>query len=118
MNCVVSCVSAMPSVSTENSAMQPISVTRRPTRSVSGPTPTAPRPTPTSPRVEAAVSEEAVKPRSPLALRVGMTAPRTTRSKPSSATATQHSQTGQRSRAPLPARVGDGRVPWDGVLMG
>ncbi|SFB04973.1 hypothetical protein SAMN05192575_10353 [Nocardioides alpinus] len=45
--------------------------------------------------VAAVVADEAVKPRSPLSMRVGITAPMTTRSKPSSATASQHRTTGQ-----------------------
>ena len=56
---------------------------------------TAPMPTPTRPTVEAVVSEASVNPRSPVFESVGMTAPRTTRSKPSRATASQHSRTGQ-----------------------
>src|SRR6478752_8571849 len=57
---------------------------------------TAPMPTPTRPTVEAVVSEASVNPRSPVFESVGMTAPRTTRSKPSRATASQHSRTGQK----------------------
>ena len=107
MNCVTSCAAAMARVSTENTAMLVIRVIRRPKRSVNGPTATAPIPTPTSPTVEARVSEESVNPRSPVAERVGMTAPSTTRSKPSSATATQHRSTGQK-----PVEVAAGVARW------
>ncbi len=96
MNWVVFWAATIARVSTENIAMQLIRVSRRPKRSVSGPTPTAPMPTPTSPIVEAVVSDASVKPRSPVSDRVGMTAPITTRSKPSRATASQQSSTGQK----------------------
>ena len=82
-------------VKTENQAMQPIRVIRRPIRSVTGPISTAPIPTPTSPTVEAVVSEASVKPRAPVLLMVGITAPITTRSKPSRATASQQRTIGQ-----------------------
>ena len=79
--------------------MQVISVRRRPNRSVTGPISAAPMPTPTRPIVDAVVSDASVKPRSPDLLSVGITAPITTRSKPSSATASQHRTTGQRPPA-------------------
>src|SRR6478752_9484045 len=86
-------------VNTENHAMQAIRVRRRPNRSVTGPISAAPMPTPTRPTVDAVVSEASVKPRSPDLLSVGITAPITTRSKPSSATASQQRTTGQRPPA-------------------
>ena len=96
MNWVTLWATASARVSTEKTAMLEINVVRRPNLSVSGPTPTAPMPMPTSPTVEAIVSEESVNPRAPVADRVGITAPSTTRSNPSSATATQHNRTGQK----------------------
>ena len=95
MNWVVFAASGIARVSAENTAMQVMSVTRRPTRSVTGPTSTAPMPTPTSPIVDAVVRLASVKPRSPVFDSTGMTAPSTTRSKPSRATASQHSHTAQ-----------------------
>ena len=80
MNAVALGAKAVARVSTEKNAMQEISVVRRPIRSVTGPTLMAPMPTPTRPRVAAVVSEAVVKPRAPLESRVGITAPRTTRS--------------------------------------
>ena len=96
MNCVTFWATEMPRVNSEKMAIEEISVTLRPNRSVMGPTVKAPRPTPISPTVAAMVRDEGVKPRSPLFDSVGMTAPRTTRSNPSSATAIQHSSTGQK----------------------
>ena len=88
-------------VSSENHVTHAMTLRRRPNRSVSGPISTAPMPTPTSPTVDAVVSEASVKPRSPLLESVGITAPITTRSNPSRATATQHRATAQRRALPL-----------------
>src|SRR3954469_868231 len=82
-------------VNTETHAMQAIRVRRRPNRSVTGPISAAPMPTPTRPTGEAVGGQASGKPRSADLLSVGITAPITTRSKPSSATASQHRTTGQ-----------------------
>src|SRR5918997_4038881 len=96
VNVATSGANATAMVSTENTAMLVIRQMRRPYRSDSGPMATAPIPTPISPTVEAMVSDELVKPRSPVLDSTGMTAPSTTRSNPSSATAIQHRTTGHK----------------------
>ena len=113
MNWVTSCASGMARVRTEKSETQEIRLRRRPKRSVSGPMVTAPMPTPTRPMVEAVVAVAGVKPRAPVSSRVGITAPITTRSKPSRATATQQSRTGQK-----PAARGVVPVAWTGGADG
>ncbi|NYI75990.1 hypothetical protein BJ988_000638 [Nocardioides panzhihuensis] len=80
MNTVAFGAKATARVSTENSAMLLISVTRRPNRSASGPMATAPMPTPTRPSVAAVVSDALVNPSAPVSAKVGITAPSTTRS--------------------------------------
>src|SRR6478609_1853489 len=82
-------------VSTENQATHAIRLRRRPKRSVTGPISVAPIPTPTSPIVDAVGRLASVNPSAPVLLIVGITAPITTRSKPSRATASQHRATGQ-----------------------
>ena len=98
--------------------MQLIRVIRRPNLSVSGPTATAPIPTPIRPTVEAVVREASVNPRSPVFDRVGITAPMTTRSNPSRATATQHSRTGQKSADPAARDAGEASVLVDDEDIG
>ncbi|NIH83683.1 hypothetical protein FHX45_000576 [Amycolatopsis granulosa] len=68
------------SVNSENSSTEPRSITRRPNRSVSGPSAAAPTATPISDTVATAVAPAAVKPRCRVLSRVGMVAPRATRS--------------------------------------
>ncbi len=88
----------MSSVHTEKKAMLVIRLLRLPNRSVSGPIVTAPMPTPTSPMVATRVSVSESKPSALVLASSGITAPSTTRSKPSRATAAQHRMTGHMPR--------------------
>ena len=85
-------------VKRENQRTQATSSRRRPNRSDSGAMNRAPMPTPTSEMVAAKVAPTASKPSSLVLISVGITVPRTTRSKPSSTMASQHSHTGHLDR--------------------
>jgi hypothetical protein len=89
---------AIPIVKSEKPATQAIKSFRRPNLSDSGAIKSAPSPTPTREIVAAKVAPTASKPMSPVLMSVGMTDPRTTRSKPSKTMANQHSQTGHCER--------------------
>src|SRR3712207_4011097 len=78
-------------VNREKDATAPMRARRRPTRSVSVPMVSAPTIIPTRPTVITAVAPAPVRPYSSGRDSVGITVPTTTRSKPSSSTATQHS---------------------------
>lgn len=85
-------------VKTEKPATQAISSLRRPNLSESGAMKSAPKPTPTREMVAANVAPTASKPSSPVLISVGITVPRTTRSKPSRTMASQQSHTGHWER--------------------
>ncbi|ALG10796.1 hypothetical protein AOZ06_31405 [Kibdelosporangium phytohabitans] len=72
--------SGMTRVKIEKTRTEPISIQRRPNRSVNGPSPAAPTATPTSDSVATRVAPAAVKPRCWLLSRVGIAAPSATRS--------------------------------------
>ena len=88
-------------VKMENHVTQATSRFRRPKRSESGAMKSAPSPTPTREMVAANVAPTASKPSSCDLMRVGMTVPSTTRSKPSSTMASQQSHTGHRDFSPM-----------------
>ena len=87
-------------VNSENDTTAPMSALRRPTRSVSVPMVSAPTIMPTSPMVTTAVAPVPDSARSSGVRSVGMTVPTTTRSKPSSRTAIQHSGATQPAARP------------------
>ena len=96
-------------VRTENTITAPISILRRPRRSVSQPIPSAPTIMPNRPAVATAVPSPVVMSKPLSSNRAGITAPRTTASNPSSRTAIQHS--GATQRGDLRMRPLAGVVP-------
>ena len=78
-------------VSTENTTTVQIMVCRRPMTSLIAPTAIAPTMTPTSPTTDTSDAVFGVRPQLGSCSSAGSTTPSTTRSKPSSATADQHS---------------------------